>query len=60
MPASHLQPMIEVAKPVTDWAAARAQSAVSAVITSRAAHIANASAKVSATSVLWMSIVPPS
>ncbi len=54
MPASHLQPMTDVANPVIDWAAAMAHSAVSAVITTRAPHMAKASAKVSAISVSRM------
>ena len=47
MPASTLHPMTDVAKPVIDWAAVRAQAAELAVITTRAARMSNASAKVS-------------
>src|SRR4051812_47951404 len=47
MPASHLQPITEVAKPVIERRASSAQAGVAAVITTRAPHIGNASAKVS-------------
>ena len=51
MPASHLQPITDVAKPVSERAASCAQAGLSAVMTIRAPHIGNASAKVSTTSV---------
>ncbi len=44
IPASHLQPMTEVAKPVIERAAAIAHCFVSPVIMTRAPHILNASA----------------
>ena len=44
MPASTLQPITEVAKPVSASAAVRAQRGETAVITSRVAHMSNASA----------------
>ena len=47
MAASHLQAMTEVAKPVSFSAAARAHFMVRAVITTRAARMPKASAKVS-------------
>ena len=47
MLASHLQPITEVAKPVIERPASSAQAGVAAVITTRAPHIGNASAKVS-------------
>ena len=50
IPASHLQPITDVAKPVSVRAACPAQAGVSAVITIRAPHIVNASANVSSTS----------
>ncbi len=50
IPASHLQPITDVAKPVTERAHSSAQPGVAAVITMRAPHIGNASAKVSTTS----------
>src|SRR5688572_28206497 len=49
IPASHLQAMTDVAKPVSLSAASRAHLSERAVITSRAARMPNASAKVS-----WM------
>ena len=49
MPASHLQAMTDVAKPVSFSAASRAHLCVRAVMTSRAARMPNASANVS-----WM------
>ena len=51
MPASHLQPITDVAKPVSERAASCAQAGLSAVMTIRAPHIGKASAKVSTTSV---------
>jgi hypothetical protein len=53
---SHLQPIIEVAKPVIDRAAFLAHWGVSAVIITRDAHILKASAKVSTISVFWIYI----
>jgi hypothetical protein len=50
MPASHLQPITEVAKPVSERPASSAQAGVAAVITARAPHMGNASAKVSSIS----------
>ena len=47
MPASHLQPITEVAKPVIERPPRSAHAGVAAVITTRAPHIGNASAKVS-------------
>ena len=47
MAASTLQPITEVAKPVIDWAAVRAQAGELAVISTRAARMSNASANVS-------------
>ena len=47
MPASTLQPMTDVAKPVIDSPAVRAQAGDCAVITTRAARMPNASANVS-------------
>src|SRR3954453_5279773 len=47
IPASHLQPMTEVAKPVILSAASRTQRGLRAVITTRATRMVNASAKVS-------------
>ena len=47
MAASHLQAMTDVAKPVSFSAAARAHFIVRAVITTRAARMPKASAKVS-------------
>jgi len=47
IPASHLQPMTDVAKPVIDCAAAMAHSFVSAVMMTRLPYILKASAKVS-------------
>src|SRR5437867_4374165 len=47
IPASHLQPITDVANPVILSAAARAQRGDFAVITTRATRIGNASAKVS-------------
>jgi hypothetical protein len=47
MPASTLHPMTDVAKPVIERAAVSAHSLVCAVITTRAARMPNASAKVS-------------
>ena len=51
MPASHLQPMTEVAKPVKALAEAIAHFSLCAVMMTLAAHILKASAKVSTTSV---------
>ena len=39
MPASHLQPITDVAKPVSERAASCAQAGLSAVMTIRAPHI---------------------
>ena len=47
IPASHLQPITDVAKPVIDCAAAMAHSFESAVIMTRLPYILKASAKVS-------------
>ena len=47
MPASTLQPITDVAKPVMDWAAVRAQAGELAVINTRAARMSKASANVS-------------
>ena len=47
MPASTLQPMTEVANPVMARAAVSAQAGERAVITTRAARMSKASAKVS-------------
>ena len=47
MPASTLQPITDVAKPVMDWAAVRAQVEEPAVINTRAARMSKASANVS-------------
>src|SRR5215470_11932236 len=47
MPASHLHPITDVAKPVIERAAASAHFSFSAVMSTRAPHIANASANVS-------------
>ena len=47
MPASHLQAITDVAKPVSLSAASRAHLCVRAVMTSRAARMPNASANVS-------------
>ena len=47
MPASTLHPMTEVANPVIDCPAVRAQAGECAVITTRAARMPNASANVS-------------
>jgi hypothetical protein len=58
MPASTLQPMTEVAKPVMDWAAVRAQTAERAVINTRAARMLNASANVSTILTPRRTIVP--
>src|SRR2546428_2978325 len=49
MPASHLHPITEVAKPVIARAAAIPHFSFSAVISTRVPHIANASANVSST-----------
>ena len=51
IPASHLQPMTDVANPVIDCAAAIAHSFVSAVMIIRLPYILNASANVSTISV---------
>ena len=51
MLASHLQPITDVAKPVIERPASSAHSGVAAVMTTRAPHIGNASAKVSTISV---------
>ncbi len=56
IPASHLQPMTDVAKPVSERPACSAQPGVSAVTTIRAPHIGNASANVSTTSASWRRI----
>ncbi len=59
MPASHLQPITEVAKPVIERAASSAHAGVAAVMTTRAPHIGNASAKVSTISAPCSFIAAP-
>ena len=56
MPASHLQPMTEVAKPVIWVAAIMAQRRLRAVMMTRVPHILKASAKVSSISTPLISI----
>ena len=59
IPASTLQPMTEVAKPVSLSAASRAQRGLRAVIRTRATRIVNASAKVSSMKTPRMFIAAP-
>src|SRR6266705_3065873 len=60
IPASHLQPITDVANPVSLVAASRAHFAVRPVITRRATRIVNASANVSAivTPLIFMGAPP--
>ncbi len=60
MPASHLQPITDVAKPVIERAASKAQPGVAAVMITRAPHIGNASANVSTISAPCSFIGPDS
>ena len=59
MLASHLQPITDVAKPVIERPASSAHAGVAAVITTRAPHIGNASAKVSTISAPCSFIATP-